>query len=300
VVREPSPILVLMPTEADCRDYMVSDLEPLFLDSTEITDALPMPHPGRSDRNTLLHRLFPGGSLKIVAGKAPRNLRRHTCRILLVDEADAIEASAEGDPISLAEKRTLSFPDRKIIVGSTPLEEATSHIGRLYAQSDRRVFECPCPHCGAFAEIRWQAIEWPEGEPERAAWRCLGCGALVEESHKRGMVGRGRWRATAPEVRGHAGFRLSALISPLANAAWGKLAAEFLRAKDDTATLRVFVNTVLGEPWHEDCDEFDEAALAGRVEGFDIDHVPGEVLAVTIGADVQDDRIEATILGHGA
>jgi phage terminase large subunit GpA-like protein len=27
VVREPSPILVLMPTEADCRDYMVSDLE---------------------------------------------------------------------------------------------------------------------------------------------------------------------------------------------------------------------------------------------------------------------------------
>jgi phage terminase large subunit GpA-like protein len=87
VVREQSPILVLMPTEADCRDYMVSDLEPLFLDSTEITDRLPMPHPGRSDRNTLPHRLFSGGSLKIVAGKAPRNLRRHTARVLLIDEA---------------------------------------------------------------------------------------------------------------------------------------------------------------------------------------------------------------------
>jgi phage terminase large subunit GpA-like protein len=94
VVREPSPILVLMPTEADCRDYMVSDLEPLMLDSTEIADKLPMPHPGRSGRNTLLHRLFPGGSLKIVAGKGPRNLRRHTARVLLIDEADAIEASA--------------------------------------------------------------------------------------------------------------------------------------------------------------------------------------------------------------
>jgi phage terminase large subunit GpA-like protein len=148
VVREPSPILVLMPTEADCRDYMVSDLEPLFLDSTEITDRLPMPHPGRSDRNTLLHRLFSGGSLKIVAGKAPRNLRRHTARVLLIDEADAIEASAEGDPIALAEKRTLSFADRKIIVGSTPLDEATSHIARLYSQSDQRVYECPCPSCG--------------------------------------------------------------------------------------------------------------------------------------------------------
>jgi phage terminase large subunit GpA-like protein len=30
IVREPSPILVLMPTEADCRDLMVSDIEPLF------------------------------------------------------------------------------------------------------------------------------------------------------------------------------------------------------------------------------------------------------------------------------
>ena len=44
-------------------------------------------------------RLFPGGSLKVVAGKAPRNFRRHTARILLVDEVDAIEASAEGDPV---------------------------------------------------------------------------------------------------------------------------------------------------------------------------------------------------------
>jgi hypothetical protein len=54
------------------------------------------------------------------------------------------------------------------------------------------------------------------------------------------MVRRGRWRATHPEVRGHAGFRISALVSPLANAAWGKLAAEFLRAKDDASTLKVF------------------------------------------------------------
>ena len=37
--------------------------------------------------------------LKVVAGKAPRNLRRHDCRVLLIDEADAIAVSAEGDPI---------------------------------------------------------------------------------------------------------------------------------------------------------------------------------------------------------
>lgn len=298
VAREPSPILVLMPTEADCRDYMVTDIEPLFLDSPALAAKLPMPHPGRSDRNTLLHRLFPGGSLKVVAGKAPRNLRRHGARVLLIDEADAIEVSAEGDPITLAEKRTLSFANRKIVVGSTPLDEATSHIARLYAQSDQRIWEVPCAACGAFAEIKWAAIEWPDGEPAKAAWRCPNCAALVPEKHKPQMVSAGRWRALRQEVTDHAGFKINALVSLLPNATWGKLAAEFLRAKDDADTLRVFVNTVLGEAWREQADEIDEAALAGRVESFDLDHIPGEVLALTAGIDTQDDRLEISILGH--
>jgi phage terminase large subunit GpA-like protein len=196
VVREPSPVLVLMPTESDCRGLMVDDIEPLFLDSPDITDHLPMPHPGRSDRNTLLHRLFGGGSLKLVSGMSPRNLRRHGARILLIDEIDALEASAEGDPVSLAEKRTLSFDDRRIVCGSTPLDLATSHITRLYGQSDQRVYECRCPHCGDFSEILWDAITWPEGKPELAAWQCPSCGTLIEEKHKAEAVRRGRWRAT--------------------------------------------------------------------------------------------------------
>src|SRR4029077_10644261 len=112
------------------------------------------------ERNTLLSRRFAGGSLKVVAARAPRNLRRHTVRILLIDEADAMEVTAEGDPVALAEKRTLSFANRKIIVGSTPLFEDTSHVLRAYSESDRRVFECPCPACSNFTEILWQHVEW--------------------------------------------------------------------------------------------------------------------------------------------
>jgi hypothetical protein len=78
----------------------VSDVERLFDTSPKLRKRLTGPSKGgdRINRNTLTHRLFRGGDLKVVAGKAPRNLRRHTARILLVDEADAIEASAEGDP----------------------------------------------------------------------------------------------------------------------------------------------------------------------------------------------------------
>ena len=153
VANEPAPVLCLLPIEADCRDYMVSDLEPTFAASPALAGALSREVDHGEDRSTILHRLFAGGSLKVVASKSPRNLRRHTARVLFVDEADAMEVTAEGAPILLAEKRTLSFPDRKIVVGSTPLAEETSAVLRSYAASDMRVFEAPCPSCGGFTEI---------------------------------------------------------------------------------------------------------------------------------------------------
>jgi phage terminase large subunit GpA-like protein len=88
VVEDAAPILCLLPTEADCRDFVVTDIEGTFDSSPFLRGRLSSPKKGgdRINRNTLTHRLFLGGSLKAVAGKAPRNLRRHTARISLVDE----------------------------------------------------------------------------------------------------------------------------------------------------------------------------------------------------------------------
>jgi len=296
VANEPSPILALLPTEADCRDYVVSDLEPIF-EATPALRGLLSAEADETGRNTLLSRRFSGGSLKVIAAKSPRNLRRHNVRILLIDEADAMEPGAEGSPITLAERRTLSFANRKIILGSTPTIEATSNVLRSYARSDMRVFEVPCPECGHFHEIGWADIQWPEGEPGRAHYVCPECGSVVEERHKAGMVENGRWRATAPHVVGHAGFRLNALVSTLANASWGKLAEEFVEAKKSPDTLQVFVNTILAQGWREAAEEIDEAALAARAEPFSLEALPPEVLFLTAGVDVQRDRIEIVFLG---
>ena len=294
---EPAPILCLLPTEADCRDYMVSDLEPTFQASPALRGALSREVDHGDDRSTILHRLFAGGSLKIVASKAPRNLRRHTARVLFVDEADAMEPSAEGAPILLAEKRTLSFADRKIVVGSTPLIEETSAVLRSYGASDQRVFEVPCPSCGGFTEVLWQHIEWEPEHPETAAFRCPHCQSLIEERHKPAMVEAGHWRATRPEVSSHHGYRLNALVSPLANASWGKLAAEFLQAKHDPAMLQPFINTVLAQGWRAAESDIDESDLRARAEPFAIDAIAPEVLVLTAGSDLQVDRIETTLCG---
>jgi len=296
VANDPAPILCLLPTEADCRDHMVSEVEPVF-EASPVLAGMIGGAKDEAGRNTILSRRFPGGSLKLVAAKAPRNLRRHTARVLFCDEVDAMEIGAEGSPILLAEKRTLSFPDRKIVIGSTPVYEETSHVLRAYARSDARIFELPCLECGAFHELGWGDIRWPEGAPEEAHYVCPACGSVIEERYKPEMVQGARWRATRPQATGHAGFRLNALVSLLANASWGKLASEFLGAKDDPALLQTFVNTILAQGWRESGEEIDEADLADRAEPFSLEKLPEDVLVVTVGVDVQRDRLEATFLG---
>jgi phage terminase large subunit GpA-like protein len=86
-------------------------------------------------------------------------------------------------------------------------------------------------------------------------------------------------------------------VSGLANASWGKLAAEFIAAKEDPAELQTFCNTVLAEGWREAGEMVDEAALQARAERFGLDAIPPDVLCLTAGADLQDDRIEITVCG---
>src|SRR5450759_241779 len=67
VVEDPCPVLVLLPTQDDCRDYIVSDVERLFDASPRLRRRLSGPQAGsdRTNRNTLTHRLFKGGDLKV-------------------------------------------------------------------------------------------------------------------------------------------------------------------------------------------------------------------------------------------
>jgi len=296
VANEPSPILLLLPTEADCRDYTVSDLEPIF-NATPALAGLLSGDNAEGGRNTLLSRRFPGGNLKIVAARSPRNLRRHNVRVLLMDEVDGFDVTAEGSAVTLAERRTLSFANRKIVMGSTPTMELTSNILRAYARSDQRVFEVPCPECGERTEIEWKHIIWKTDQPGTAAFCCPHCEELIDERHKAAMIDAGTWRATRPDVQGHAGFKINALVSPHSNASWGKLAAEWLAAKASPDTLQTFVNTILAEPWREAADELDESDLEARAEPWGLDSPPSDVLVLTAGLDVQDDRIECTFVG---
>jgi phage terminase large subunit GpA-like protein len=297
-VVEPSSILAVLPVDDDARSFMVQQIESVFAVSPPLADVLGGPESGKTSRNTMLFRRYMGGSLRVVSARSPRNLRAHSASILLLDEIDGYEITGEGSPVALAERRTASFGDRRIIAGSTPTT-SDSAIAARYEESDKRVFECPCPSCGAFAELRWADIHWPEGRPEEAAWCCPSCGVLHSDAdHKADMVAAGRWRATAP-FKGHAGFKLSALVSLFPACAWPALAAEFVAAKRNPHLLRPWINTVLGEVLKtEEDDPIQAAELMALAEPMSLDAIPAEVLVLTSGVDCQGDRLEIVTIGH--
>lgn len=301
VQNDPCPILAVQPTLDDARDFVVSTIEPTFIASPSLAGLLTRT---KAKSETILSRRFPGGSFKCVAA-APRMLRRHTIRVALLDECDAYEPSAEGSPIKLAEKRTLSYPNRKIFMASTPTDAETSHILKAYAESDQRIFELCCKSCGEWFEPKWADVKWDKGEhghlPETAHMICPANGCVIQESSKPAMVEAGRWRATRPHVKGHAGFKCSALISTLTNASWSEIVREFLAAKDDPDLLRVWTNTLMGEPFHDTRgDGLDEHELAKRAESIGLEAIPEDVRVLTIGVDVQGYGLECVTLGHSA
>lgn len=304
VANDPANTMMVQPTLDDARDVMVSTVDPIFQASPSLRAALTQ---DEKRRDLITARRFTGGSLKSVSAH-PRMLRRHQIRILLMDECDAYEpAPGEGSPIKLAERRTLAARNRLIFMASTPTDAETSNIMKAYRESDQRVYELQCPHCSVWFEPTWSCIKWdkaPTGEhlPETAYMAAPCCGGVIEESSKARLVENGRWRATAPHVKGCAGFKTSALISTLPHASWAAIVREFLASKDDVDLLRVWTNTLMGEPFHDLGGEgLDEHALARRAEPFDLEsNIPEDVRILTVGIDVQGYGVEALTIGHSA
>lgn len=297
VHNDPAPAGLYLPTEDDCQKFVRGQVEPIFDETPVVAEAL-------SDgddrgRSTILSKYFAGGFLLVMAAKAARNFRGHNLRIVGFDECDAMEVTKEGNPIDLGIKRTDSFYDRKILIGSTPVDEETSHVLRSYKVSDQRIYEVPCVHCGSVFEILWEHIKWPKGDPLAAECQCPHCANMIPERRKSEMVHAGDWTITKPEVKGHAGFRMNSLISLLPNTTWGKLAKEYEEKKADPDTLQVFYNTRLAKGWSAGGEKVDPDEVKERAESFDLDNMPEEVLLLTAGSDVQEDRIETVVLGWG-
>lgn len=293
---DPCSMLLVQPTLEMGQAWSKDRLAPMLRDTPILKDAVSDPK-SRDSGNTMLHKLFPGGHLTIVGANSPAGLASRPIRIVLCDEVDRYPASAgsEGDPVYLAAKRSTTFWNRKLIMGSTPTIKGISRIEAAFEDSNQSYYFVPCPHCDFSQRLMWANIHWPEGMPQQAYYGCVSCGAVITDADKAGMLSRGEWRATK-ESNGVAGFHVSELYSPWVS--FGEMASNFVRAKKLPETLKTWINTALGETWDDAGQTADENELLARCENYP-EQVPQDVRLLTAGVDVQDDRLEIEVVGWG-
>jgi phage terminase large subunit GpA-like protein len=299
--QDPAPIMVVMPTERDAETWSKDRFAPMARDTPCLSGRISDPK-SRDGSNKILHKRFAGGHLTIVGANAPSGLASRPIRILLCDEVDRYPAGAgaEGDPVKLARKRTVTFWNRKIVLVSTPTLKGASRIETAYEESDRRRFWVPCPDCGRHQVLAWGQVRWdsaPEHRPDTARYVCVHCNASWSDARRWQAIAAGEWRAEAA-FTGIAGFHLNEIYS-----SWVRLAdmvRTFLSAKaGGDEAMKTFVNTSLGETWIENGEAPDWQRLYERRGGCRYGVIPAGGLFLTAGADVQKDRIEISIWAWG-
>ncbi len=298
---DPCAIMVVQPTNGDAEDYSKDEIAPMLRD-VPCLEGLVADTSRRDSGNTIRHKMFPGGSLRIVGADSPRGFRRVSIRLLAFDEVDgyAPTAGEEGDQIKLGIRRTEYFWNRKILAGSTPTLDQTSRIKRLFERGDMRYYFVPCPECQHMQALKWENLRWEKGRPETVLYHCEGCGAGIAPKWQRWMVERGEWRATNPDPEPrHASFHIWAAYSYSPNASWDKLVAEWLECHKVTEERKTFINTVLGLPYKGEGDAPDWKRLYDRREPYATNIVPAGGLVLFAGIDIQRDRIEVEIVAYG-
>jgi phage terminase large subunit GpA-like protein len=72
------------------------------------------------------------------------------------DEVDRYpqSAEAEGDPISLAQKRRGTFFNSVHMTTSTPTIKGISHFEAEFDLTDQLRWFCPCPHCNEYLSLK--------------------------------------------------------------------------------------------------------------------------------------------------
>jgi phage terminase large subunit GpA-like protein len=293
ITYDPCPIMVVQPTIQMAQSFSLKRITPMLRDTPCLRKKIVFDKP-RNSENKILEKSFPGGYVVISGANSAPSLKSRPIRVLLVDETDEMpeDLDGQGDPIELAIVRTNAFPDRKIVLSSTPTIKGHSKIETAYDDSTRERWMHKCPKCGEWSQFIWTRLDFA-----KLKMGCPYCDEFFSRSEWE--EGGGKWIAENPEhvVRG---FHVNALDSQMT---WETLISKWVIAqqlakKGDYTKLKSFINTILAEEWEVRGEILESHALEARREVYDAE-LPDGVCVLTMGVDVQDNRLAYEVIGWG-
>lgn len=306
VAHDPCPILIVEPTvDPMAKDFATNRLDPAIAASPILRETVSKKR-AKDSSNTILAKTFRGGSLSIGGANSAASLAARSIRLLLLDEVDRYppELPGEGSTINIALKRTAAYRGRRrIMLLSTPTLKGAP-IDAWFRRGDQRRYYVPCPSCSHMHPLEWRNVHWTDADPGTARLHCPACDHQIDEAQRVSILGSGEWRAEAaqPADASIASFHIWEAYSPFSSLR--EIVASFLRAREaqkggDQAEMHTWQNTTLGEPIEPEAGEGVEAhTLLSRIEPYPA-QVPAGACCLTLGIDVQDDRLEGLVLGWG-
>ncbi len=250
-------------------------------------------------------KVFEGGSLQFISTQVAKNLRSEAIKYIFCDEIDeySLDLELQGSPIELLLQRQTSFSDSKLFAVSTPTIKGRSLIEENYNSSDdQRAFMLPCPYCQFYHEWKREIFDM-----RNEVMKCPKCNREYGEKYKLEMMKQGKWvslreEPLAPEQITSVGYRLNSFYSPVGFVSWNDMSKKYNACKKDQNKLKTFTNTMLGETWSMQGAQLNEYELLARAEKNEYDplrNLPHQIQIISAGVDIQADRIELEILGHG-
>ncbi|MCT8975506.1 phage terminase large subunit family protein [Clostridium sp. CX1] len=303
VMQDPSPTMIVYPSDKLAESISENRLQPMLMNSRELRTKF------KPFQSSKLELQFEGLYLTLSGANSPSSLASKPVRFLLLDEVDKYPGASkkEADPIKLAKERTKTFSNnRKIFMTSTPTLK-TGHIWKAKESADiEKHYKVPCPHCGEYIELKLEQIKWPKKEgmsyaerAELATYVCQECGCIITDQHKPQMLRYGRWEVFKQRTQypRKVAYWMNTLYSPFVR--FGEIAKEFLTTKDDPEEFQNFVNSWLAEPWEDTKLKTNADMVLERQTSYKQFEVPDWAVMLTGGVDVQESSLYWTIRAWG-
>lgn len=306
VTKNPSPTMVVYPTDDLAKDVSNDKLQPAFGKTPEVKERF------LKTKSSELNLKFKHMNLYLRSGNSPSKLASKAIKYLFFDEIDKMSGATkrEASPYNLATERTKTFKNsRKIVTVSTPTYK-TNYVWKFHeeAEEQRRYF-VPCPHCDSFILLQWEDIKFapdeerimtPVERAKTAVYVCPECGGLIEDKQKLPMLQRGEWRdvkGTCKRKAQSVSYHINSLYSFFVS--WYDVALEFLKSRDDPEELQNFVNSWLGEAWEDTKLRTNSDLVLERQTDDPAGVVPEWALMLTAGVDVQETSVYFDIVAWG-